>query len=205
MQSTSPAQPLVCHDCDALLATPELQEGEKAICPRCVGVVAARGRNSLQRTAAFAMASAVLFVVANSFPFLTMRAGFRESQMLLWQSATGLTAEGYPLLAAAVTLFIVAAPALLIAGLLYIVVPLLWGRRLPGVIPLCRWVFRARRWDMTEVFLLSVLVSLLKLGSLATLTLGTSFWAFVALIICLASALTSVHPRELWERIEEAH
>lgn len=185
--------------------TPQLREGEKAICPRCVGVIVSRGRNSLQRTAAFAMASAVLFVVANSFPFLTMRAGFRESQMLLWQSATGLSAEGYPSLAAAVSIFIIVAPALLIGGLLYVVMPLLWGRRLPGAIPLCRWVFRARRWDMTEVFLLGVLVSLLKLGNLATLTLGTSFWAFVALIICLTAALTSLHPRELWGRIEEAH
>ena len=204
MQSISSAQPLVCHDCDALLVRPELHEGEKAICPRCVGVIVSRGRNSLQRTAAFAMASAVLFVVANSFPFLTMRAGFRESQMLLWQSATGLGAGGYPSLAVAVWIFIIAAPVLLIGGLLYIVMPLLWGRRLPGTIPLCRWVFRARRWDMTEVFLLGVLVSLLKLGDLATLTLGTSFWAFVALIICLAAAMTSLHPRELWERIEEA-
>ena len=196
---------MVCHDCDALLAKPELSEGEKAICPRCVGVIVASGRNPLQRTAAFAMASAVLFIVANSFPFLTMRAGFRESQMLLWQSATGLGAGGYPSLAVAVSIFIIAAPALLIGGLLYVVIPLMWGRRLPGTIPLCRWVFRARRWDMTEVFLLGVLVSLLKLGNLATLTLGTSFWAFVALIICLTAALTSLHPRELWARIEEAH
>ena len=202
--SVSSTRPLVCHDCDALLEPAELHEGEKAICPRCVGVLVARGRDSLQRTAAFAMASAVLFVVANSFPFMTMRAGFRESQMLLWQSATGLGFQGYASLAAAVWVFIIVAPALLIGGLLYIVVPLLWGRRLPGAIALCRWVFRARRWDMTEVFLLGVLVSLMKLGNLATLTLGTSFWAFVALIICLTAALASLHPRELWGRIEEA-
>ncbi len=204
VSSTSSAQPLVCQDCDALLEMPELEEGEKAICPRCVGVLFTRGRNSLHRTAAFAMASAVLFVVANSFPFLTMRAGFRESQMLLWQSATGLAAEGYPYLAAAVSVLIVGAPALLIGGLLYVVMPLLWERRLPGAIPLCRWVLHARRWNMMEVFLLGVLVSLLKLGKLATLMVGTSFWALVALIICLTAALASIHPRELWGRIEEA-
>jgi len=201
---SSPTAPLVCYDCDALLARPELEEGQKAICPRCVGVLMTRGRNSLHRTAAFAMASAVLFVVANSYPFLTMRAGFRESQMLLWQSATGLAAEGSPYLAAAVSVLIVGAPALLIGGLLYVVMPLLWERRLPGAVPLCRWVLHARRWNMMEIFLLGVLVSLLKLGKLATLMLGTSFWAFVVLIICLTAALASIHPRELWERIEVA-
>ncbi|HEX8281498.1 MAG TPA: paraquat-inducible protein A [Chthoniobacterales bacterium] len=196
--------PLVCHDCDALLAMPDLEVGEKASCPRCVAMLMSKARNSLDRTAAFAMASAVLFVVANAFPFLTLRAGFRESEMLLWQSATGLGEQGYPYLGAAVFIFIIVAPALLIGGLLYVVLPLRWERRLPGAIPLCRWVFRARRWNMMEVFLLSVLVSLLKLGKLATLLLGTSFWALVALIICLTASLASIHPRELWERIESA-
>jgi paraquat-inducible protein A len=201
---SSTKAPLVCHDCDALLEMPELAEGEKATCPRCVAVLVTRGRNSLHRTAAFAMASAVLFVVANAFPFLTLRAGFRESQMLLWQSATGLAEQGYGYLGAAVSIFVVGAPALLIGGLLYIILPLLRNRRPPAAIPLCRWVLRARRWNMMEVFLLGVLVSLLKLGKLATLMLGTSFWALVALIICLTAALASIHPRELWRRIELA-
>jgi paraquat-inducible protein A len=183
---------------------PNLAEGEKAICPRCVCVLFTRGRNSVHRAAAFAMAAAVLFVVANSFPFLTMRAGFRESQMLLWQSATGLGAGGYPALAVAVGVFIVGAPVLLIVGLLYVNLPLLWNRRLPGAITLCRWLLHARRWNMMEVYLISVLVSLLKLGKLATLMVGTSFWALFALIICLTAALASIHPRELWERMEEA-
>ena len=51
---------------------------------------------------------------------------------------------------------------------------------------------------MVEVFLLGVLVSLLKLGSLATLTLGTSFWAFVGVIVCLTAALATLDQREFW-------
>ena len=43
-----------------------------------------------------------------------------------------------------------------------------------------------------------------KLGKLATLTLGISFWAFVGLIICLTAALMSIDYRELWTRLEEA-
>jgi paraquat-inducible protein A len=70
---------------------------------------------------------------------------------------------------------------------------------------LARWVHRARRWNMAEVFLVGVLVSLMKLGTLATLSIGTSFWAYVALIICLTAAIASIHPRELWYRLEEAN
>lgn len=181
-----------------------LEVGEKAICPRCIATLQIRQHNSLHRTAAFAMAAAVLFLVANCFPFLTLRAGFRESEMHLWQSAVGLEQEGSPYLAGAISLFIELAPALLIGGLLYLVLPLLWERRGPGAITICRAVIWARQWNMVEVFLVGVLVSLLKLGKLASLTVGTSFWAFIALIFCLTAALAAIHPRELWARLETA-
>jgi paraquat-inducible protein A len=202
MHPSHSTEQLVCPDCDALLDMPDLREGEKASCPRCLSPLLSNPRNSLHRTAALAMASALLFIVSNCFPFMTLEAGFRRSQMALWQSASGLEGQGYPYLAGAVSVFILAAPALLIGGLLYLLVPLLWSRRLPGAGTLCRWVLATRRWNMIEVFLLGALVSLLKLGKLATLTLGISFWAFVGLIICLTAALVSIHPRELWARLE---
>jgi paraquat-inducible protein A len=124
--------------------------------------------------------------------------------MRLWQSVSGIGEQGYPYLAAAVAIFILASPAVVIGALLYLVLPLLADRRLPGAIALGRWLHRAKRWNMAEVFLVSVLVSLMKLGHLATLTLGTSFWAYVGLIISLTAAIASIHPHELWLRIEEA-
>ncbi len=195
---------LVCPDCDVVLEVEPLQEGEKAICPRCAFALMTHERNSIHRTAALAFAAAVLFLVSNCFPFMTLRAGFRESEMMLWQSASGLDTEGYPYLGFAVAIFILVAPTLLIGGLLYLLLPLLSERRLPGAARLCRWVLAARRWNMIEVFLLGALVSLLKLGKLAELTLGASFWSFVGLIICLTAALASIHPRELWTRLELA-
>jgi paraquat-inducible protein A len=195
---------LACPDCDALMEIASLHEGERALCPRCLTTLQTYSRNPLNRTAAFAAAAGILFLVANWFPFMTLRAGLRESQIMLWQSASGLETEGYPYLAGAVSLFILLAPALLIGGLLYLIVPLFWNRRLPGAIEICRAVFWARRWNMLEVFLLGALVSLIKLGKLASLSLGISFWAFIALILCLTSALGSIHPRELWGRLEMA-
>lgn len=199
-----PAHCTACPDCDALVDAPDLRPGQKVICPRCSALLFSYERNSLHRTASFALGAAVLFALANAFPFLTMRAGFRESEMHLWESISGLGEQGYPYLAAAVAVFILAAPVLVIGGLLYLILPLLNGRRLPGAIALGRWVHRARRWNMIEVFLVGVLVSLMKLGKLATLSLGTSFWAFVGLIVCLTAAIASIHPRELWLRLEQA-
>lgn len=203
--SLVPSGLYACPDCDALYAaSEEVREGERAYCPRCGANLFSRRPNAVARATALVLAAACFFVVSNLFPFLTLRADYRESDMVLAQSVSGLETHGYPLLGAMVGVFTLAAPSLLIGALLYILVPLLSDRRLPGAIGLCRSLGEARRWNMVEVFLLGVLVSLLKLGSLATLTLGTSFWAFVGLIVCLTAALSAFDHRDLWARLEAA-
>ena len=173
-------------------------------CPRCNAHLLAHRPDFVNRAAALVLAAAVFFILANTFPFMTLQADYRESDMLLAGSVTGLEKQGFPVLAGMVGMFMLAAPALLLGALLYVLLPLLQGRRLPWALHLCRAMAEARRWNMVEVYLLGVLVSLLKLGKLATLSLGLSFWAFVGLIVCLASALSSIDHAELWKKIEAA-
>ena len=204
MPSADSTRYVACHDCDALFTAIEVKEGERVLCPRCGANLFTRRANTIQRTAALVLAAAVLYVVANLFPFLTLSSDYRESDMVLLQSVTGLESAGYPPLASAVAIFIFVSPVVVIGGLLYLVLPLLAGRRLPGSVTLCRLVFEARQWNMVEVYLLGVLVSLLKLGSLAKLTLGTSFWAFVGFIVCLTGAVATIDYRELWDHLDRA-
>ena len=196
---------LACHDCDTLFEAPVLNERERVLCPNCHANLFTYRPNSVHRASAFAMASAVLFFVANIFPFLSLRKDLRANDMLLYESVSGLVGQGYPYLAIAVAVFLLAAPTLLILGLLYLLLPLLSDRRLPAAAWICRGVSTAKRWNMTDVYLVGVLVSFLKLGKLAQLTLGISFWAYIALIVCLTAAVTAMDNRELWTRLESAH
>lgn len=202
MTNSRSSRYLACPDCDSLFSEPAVGEGERVICPRCGAKLFFCRPNSVHRATAFAFSAAFFLILANVFPFLTLRADYRESEMLLAGSVSGLEQQGFTALAAMVAVFTLAAPTLLIGALLYVLVPLLRDRRLPGAALVCRAIHEARRWNMVEVFLLGVLVSLLKLGKLATLTLGTSFWAFVGLIVCLAAAISAIDHRELWLKLE---
>jgi paraquat-inducible protein A len=195
---------LSCPDCDALFSAPVVRVNERVICPRCQANLFSRRPNFVHRATALVLAAAFFFILANVFPFLTLQADYRESNMHLVGCVSGLDKQGFHLLAAMVGVFTLAAPTLLITALLYVLVPLLRRRRLPWALPFCRAIQEARRWSMVEVFLLGVLVSLLKLGTVATLTLGTSFWALVGLMICLVAALTVIDYAELWEQLEAA-
>ena len=195
---------IACPDCDGLFSVPETAVGDRVLCNRCGARLLTRRENFVHRAAALVLAAAMFFVLANLFPFMTMEEQYRQSGMRLAGSVSGLEQHGYPILAGMVGVFLLAAPALLMGAMLYVLLPLTRGRRWRGARHLCRAMEEARRWSMAEVYLLGVLVSLLKLGKLAQLTLGVSFWAFVGLIVCLASAVSIIDRGELWRELAEA-
>lgn len=195
---------LACPDCDALFTAPQIPEGDRSICPRCRAHLQTNRASFISHASALVIAAAFFFLLANLYPLLSMRADYRESDMRLISAITGLQRQGLPLLASMVATFVLGAPIIVIGTLLYVLLPLMRGRRLPWARHLCRAMQEARRWNMVEVFLLGILVSLLKLEKLATLTLGISFWAFVGFILCLASAVTIIDSTQLWQKIEEA-
>jgi paraquat-inducible protein A len=198
------AQYIACPDCDGLFTAPRVPAGERTICPRCRAHLLTHRPDFVSHSTALVLAAAFFFLMANGFPFMTLKSDYRESDLLLVGSVTGLQQQGFPILAGMVGTFMLAAPAFLIGAMLYLLLPLLYGRRLRWALPLCRAMQEARKWNMVEVYLLAALVSLLKLGKLATLTLGVSFWAFVGLILCLASAVSIIDQSELWRKLTEA-
>ena len=56
---------------------------------------------------------------------------------------------------------------------------------------------------MSEVFIIGVIVSLVKLASMATITLGLAFWAYVGFALCFTAAVASLDQHDLWDAIEE--
>jgi paraquat-inducible protein A len=112
--------------------------------------------------------------------------------------------EGTPLVGWGVVIFTIITPLILAGGLVYVCVPLLFGRISPGSMIVARWISLTEPWNMIEVFLLGVLVSLLKLGKIAELHFGIGFWAFGLLMFCMAAAVAAIDKRELWDRLEVA-
>jgi len=201
--SDSPTDELIaCPDCDALFSAPVLKNAQRIDCPHCQHRISEKKAGTLQRSAAFASAAAVLFVVAHFFPFLSIEVGSRGNQTALFGSVWALYTNGSPGLACMVAIFIIAAPAAAIIGILYVLLPLLMGRKVIGATTVCRLVFDTLPWNMIEVFMLGILVSLLKLAKLATVHLGISFWAFAVLILCVTASFSAVDRLDLWRRLE---
>ena len=171
---------IACHECDLLLNLPEIEEGQRAYCPRCNHMLCSNPLNGIERALAYAIAGMAFLVLANIFPFLAFQAKGREQVMTLIQSSIDLYRNGSEILAAFVLVFIIIAPAILLCSLIWILGPLvLKGKRVQGAYWLGHLIFQTTPWSMAEIFLIGILVSMIKIASLATVVLGISFWGYV--------------------------
>ena len=193
---------IACHDCDLINRIQPLAEGTIARCSRCGAGLYRRKRNSLERTLALTMAGMGLFVLANTFPFLSMKIGAQVQESTLFTGIKELYAQGMWEIALLVLLTTIVVPFVQLAGMLYILLPIKFNRRPRMLVPVFRMVLKLQPWSMMEVFMLGILVSIVKLASMASMIPGTSLLAFLALIFVLAASAASLDPHLVWERVE---
>jgi paraquat-inducible protein A len=194
----------ICHFCDTLHEANLIPEGSRANCVCCGATLFQNRPASLVRVTAFSITALLLMVVVHIAPFVDMDAGGMRTELTLPGAAKALIDEGTTIVGIGVALFTIVTPLVLAGGLVYVCGPLMFGRAAPGAMFVTRWMSRSEPWNMIEVFLLGVLVSLLKLGHLAELHFGLGFWAFAALMLCMAAAVAAIDKRELWDRLEVA-
>ena len=193
-----------CHFCDTLHDSFPVEEGTAAKCVRCGAVLYQNRPASLARASAFSLAALLLMVLAHLFPFLTMDAATLRRNLSLMGAASALMEDGYGLLGSSILLFTVIAPLMLAGGMMYVCAPLMLGRLAPGAMGVAKWMYWSEPWNMVEVFLLGVLVSLLKLAKVAEVHFGLGFWAFAAVMVCMSAAVAGIDREELWDRMEVA-
>lgn len=148
--------------------------------------------------------AAVLFLPANVFPLFALEARGARISATLWGIVQILVRRDMPIVALMVFATAMLAPALQIAAMLYLLLPLRGGRVPVGFALVMRWVERIRQWNMAEVFMVGALVSVTRLSSFATLTPDVALWAYGGLTLSLAAASASFDPADLWNRADRA-
>jgi len=193
---------IACHGCDLLVDVGGLENDSRAYCPRCSHFLTRYQQDGMSRVLAYTLAAIILLVLASSFPFLSFSSAGLESVMTLSGAPGSLVQYGMPALGVMVAAFIIIIPALILLLITLVSAPLLFGFRAPWLRVAARALFALQNYSMAEVFFIAVLVSLVKISSLATVILGISFWAYAAFGICFTLALVTLDRYQCWEMIE---
>lgn len=191
---------MACHECDLLHHIHHLPKGGVAKCRRCGAELHRSKQDTINRTLALTIAGLVLFIVANTFPFLAFDMQGLRTETTLGTGIHLLYAQGMWGLALLVLITSILVPMIQLCGFLYILVPLKLNRVPPYLATVFRYLAHLQPWGMMEVFMLGILVSVVKLAHMANIIPGLAIWSFGLLIFVLAAASAALDPHVVWER-----
>jgi paraquat-inducible protein A len=193
---------IACHECDLLQRNIALAPGAGIRCARCGAMLARRPRHGFDRSLPLFLAAAILLVLANAFPIITLQLQGEATDATLLRAVRVMFDERRPDVALLVLVTGVLAPAMQIGAALYLLGALRMRRVPRGFAGAFRLFRQSAPWAMVEVFALGVLVSMVKLAHVATIVPGVALWSFGVLMVVLAAAVNSVDQRDIWARAE---
>jgi paraquat-inducible protein A len=186
-----------CHDCGALAKL----EAASRPCPVCGSPLHARIPNSLQRTMAFLLAGYALYVPANLFPIMTVtQFGVGEPHTILG-GILALVDSGMLPIAILVFIASILVPLLKLLGLtlLWLCVFYRWQVNARRWTLMYRMIAFVGRWSMLDIFMISILISLVDLGGVAQVLAGPAATAFASVVVITLFAAKSFDPRLIWD------
>jgi paraquat-inducible protein A len=186
-----------CHDCGCLSTTSE----KNRLCPLCGGHLHSRLPNSFQRTAALLLSAFCLYIPANIFPIMTVtRLGVGEPHTIIGGIIALINGGMVPIaLLVLIASIMVPLLKLLGLGLLLLNVHYRWQAHAK------KWTFMYRiiafvgRWSMLDIFMISILVSLVDMGGVAQVIAGPAATAFAAVVVLTMFAAKNFDPRLIWD------
>jgi paraquat-inducible protein A len=196
---------VACDTCGLVQHVGSVPEGSLALCARCHFKLFARRPNSRARTIAFSLAALLLYFPSNIYPLITTEYHGLHSETTIFQGIKALFTHKQYFIGSLVFCTSILSPALKIAGLLFI--PLTLGH--PRWKRARTWVYKVIRvidpWNMLEVFLLAIAVSMIEMGRVATVHPGAGVFSFAAVVALTLMATLSFDPRLLWDEPRHDH
>jgi paraquat-inducible protein A len=189
---------IACHDCDALFQKPRLGRRRLARCPRCKAVLYGSTTGRLDPICAMTFAALITFLIAQGFPILELNTNGISSKSSLFGAIEVLWSENMQIVAAMVFCSTTLFPLTELVALLYVLVSVRAGFVPPGFHQVMRAIQFVRPWGMIEVFMLGVLVTIVKMTSLARVIPEAALFAFGVLTLMFAVVVT-FEPRTLWD------
>lgn len=186
-----------CQDCGALAR----HAAEIRTCPLCGSRLHARIPNSLQRTLAFLLCGYALYIPANIYPIMTVtQFGVGEPHTILGGIRALIEGDMLPV---ALLVFIasILVPILKLVGLslLWLCVYYRWQVNARRWTLMYRVIAFVGRWSMLDIFMISILISLVDLGGVARVLAGPAATAFAAVVVITLFAAKSFDPRLIWD------
>jgi len=191
-------QTIICNHCDMVSTRPTLSSGFIAKCPRCKHKFLKQ--NTLQANKMFALAitALILIIPAFTFPLISVYLlGITENTSLL-QGAL-MMIEGAPMVSFVVLFCAVLVPTVLTLCIAFSSASIMLNKRPRLLAYVLKLTSALIHWSMLDVYLISLLVSAIKITSDADVYFGSGLCFFVALLIINITLINEYNSTTYWK------
>lgn len=192
-----------CHTC-ALVSQPPATN-ESAHCPRCGSTLHQRKPASISRTWALLITAYLLIIPANFLPIMQTGSLFGSQRDTIMSGVIYLWTSGSWALALLVFFASVVVPLAKLLALTYLLISV--QRQSPSrrhqrtrLYHLLKFI---GRWSMLDIYVVTLLVALVQLQSLATIAAAPGAVAFGAVVVITMIASMTFDPRLIWDSTKE--
>lgn len=196
-----PGQPIGCDTCGHVSVG---RPGDP--CPTCESRLRIRKKDPVARCWALVVAAAALYVPANLLPVMTVIRVSREYKSTILGGVQELIAYKMWPLALIVFVASVVVPVLKLVLLVYMLIAthrhsnIALRRRAK----MYRLVEVIGRWSMIDVFMITILTALVRVGTVASVIPEPGVVCFAGVVILTMIGAASFDPRVMWDAAEPA-
>ena len=196
-----------CHDCHLLSRRQQLVGNQRAYCPRCGAALHQRTPNSLGRTWALVIAALLLYLPANLLP-MTITSSLGDQQVdTIMSGVLYFMHNGSWAVALIIFVASIFVPVMKILILIFLLLSVQfrsnWRPR--DRTQLYRLTDVVGRWSMVDIYVVTTVVALVKLGAVGNIDAGPASGYFAALVVITMLAAESFDPRLIWDALEDTH
>jgi paraquat-inducible protein A len=193
-----------CPGCDLLIVVPSIPDGHYLACGRCGSPIFKKYQNSIDRVLILSITGLLLYLPAILLPLMTLSSiGFEESGSVL-DSFINFYRNGYFIVAFMVFLTAVIFPFLKLFLPFATSLCLRLNKRPGWLKSAFRFLGHLEEWGMVEVYLLGILITLIKMGGMASIDYNAGFFCFIALVMISMATTVNLDRNLFWSCIDSS-
>ena len=189
---------IICQQCHTLHEEVPIKDGTKALCTECGSILYRYDSKLVDYGLAWSITGFIFFILANLFPIVNIELLGHEQFITIPKTFVALFDNGFYVVGL-LCLFLIFLFPLMIFSINIVIFALLKFKRAPVFTKeLLILLSHIKPWSMSDIFLISVLVALVKLIGYAQIHMGTAFWALVVFVSIDLYITKRIHLSEIW-------
>ena len=189
---------IICEQCHTLHEEVPIKDGTKALCTACGGVLYRYDSRLVDYGLAWSITGLIFFIVANIFPLVNIELLGHEQFITLPKTFVSLFESGFYVVGLLCIFLIFIFPLLIFTTNIVLFFLLKMRMNKPLTKELLILLSHMKPWSMSDIFLISILVALVKLVGYAQIHIGVAFWALVMFVLIDLYMTKRIHISEIW-------